>query len=344
MEDSVVLPIHEASQVGEARRYANSLAARAGFDEERQGRVALLATEAGHNLVRHARDGELILSLLRGLEQPTIEILALDRGPGMANVDACMRDGFSTAGTSGSGLGALSRMADSFDLWSERGVGTVLVAHVYGDRSRAMERVPLDSPHLQVGGLSVPYPGETRCGDGWASACEAGRTVVMVADGLGHGPAAAEASHGAIEQFRKVTNEAPDEILDAVHQAIRGTRGAAVAVAEIRSQAGEVRFAGVGNISGVIMRAEGNSHMVSHHGTVGHQVRKIQTFSYPWTRDSLMVLHSDGLQSQWKLDRYPGLSLRHPTLIAGTLYRDFKRGRDDTTVVVARELRTKARG
>ena len=63
----------------------------------------------------------------------------------------------------------------------------------------------------------------------------------------------------------------------------------------------------------------------------------IQVFTAPWPAGALVLLHSDGLASHWTLDRYPGLSARYPTLVAGVLYRDHRRGRDDTTVVVARE-------
>jgi hypothetical protein len=77
--------------------------------------------------------------------------------------------------------------------------------------------------------------------------------------------------------------------------------------------------------------------MVSYNGTVGHEVRKIQEFTYQWPQQGLLVMHSDGLKTQWRLDRYPGLMHKHPSLIAGVLYRDFNRGRDDVTVLVARE-------
>ena len=77
--------------------------------------------------------------------------------------------------------------------------------------------------------------------------------------------------------------------------------------------------------------------MVSHNGTVGHVTRKVQEFVYPWLPGALVIMHSDGLGTQWSLERYPGLALRDPALIAGVLYRDFQRGRDDVTVLVARE-------
>ena len=77
--------------------------------------------------------------------------------------------------------------------------------------------------------------------------------------------------------------------------------------------------------------------VVSHHGTAGGAARRIQEFTYPWKGGDILVLHSDGLGSHWTLAGYPGLAQRHPALIAGVLYRDHRRGRDDTTVVVVRE-------
>lgn len=63
-------------------------------------------------------------------------------------------------------------------------------------------------------------------------------------------------------------------------------------------------------------------------------MRRRQAFTYPWSPDAVVVLHSDGLRTRWRLDAYPGLARRHPSLIAGVLYRDFARRRDDVTVLV----------
>ncbi len=334
MRESVVLPMQEPSQVGEARRIAVTLADRAGFSEERQGRVALIVTEAGTNLVRHAHNGELILTQLRQSGVAGLEMLALDQGPGIERLDECMRDGFSTAGTAGGGMGAIRRMSDQFDLYTQPGVGTAVVARVW--QSAPTSRPAGNTSGFEIGGLSAPLTGESRCGDAWACWADEHRAVVMVADGLGHGPAAADASAEAVECFYDRPELSPDEILEAVHLALRGTRGAAVAVCEIRRTQGNVRFAGVGNIGGVIVRPEDSQHMVSHHGTIGHLARRFQSFTYDWTPDSLLLMYSDGLTSQWRLDRYPGLIARHPSLIAGTLYRDFKRERDDTSIVAVR--------
>jgi hypothetical protein len=99
----------------------------------------------------------------------------------------------------------------------------------------------------------------------------------------------------------------------------------------------ELRYVGVGNIAGTVYADGVSRSAISHNGTLGHGVRKIQEFSYHFPRGAALVMHSDGLATQWRLEQYPGLAVRSPGLIAGVLYRDFKRGRDDVTVIVLRE-------
>ena len=97
-----------------------------------------------------------------------------------------------------------------------------------------------------------------------------------------------------------------------------------------------MRYAGLGNIAGAIVGDAPVRHMVSHNGTAGHEARKFEEFTYPWPEGALVVVHSDGLATHWDLGRYPGLMQREPSLVAGVLYRDFSRRRDDVTVVVVR--------
>ena len=122
-----------------------------------------------------------------------------------------------------------------------------------------------------------------------------------------------------------------------VHQALRSSRGAAVAIARIDRRRGKLTFAGVGNISARIYAgSETRQNLVSLNGTAGHQCDRIQEFNYAWPEDGLLILHSDGLSTGTGLESYPGLAARDPALIAAVLYRDFCRGRDDATVVVAK--------
>ncbi len=340
------LPITELSQVGEARRVATHIAQRIGLTKTETGKVALIVSEAATNLVKYAREGQVLLRAFAGTSSPGVELLALDKGPGMSNVTQCLQDGYSTSGSPGTGLGAMARLSTLFDLYSVSGGGTALLARmqaeVHAPRSTVQTAPARDSRFrsLEVGMVSLPMPGEEECGDAWVVDQQTARYLVMVVDGLGHGPAAAQAAHTIVEACRQCVTRAPAEILEATHAAARGTRGAAVGVAEIDQARQVVRFAGVGNIAGVIWTTTGSRSMASHNGIVGHNVRRIQEFTCPWSADALVVLHSDGLQTRWRLDAYPGLTGRHPSLIAGVLYRDFSRGRDDVTIIVISAAKT----
>jgi anti-sigma regulatory factor (Ser/Thr protein kinase) len=329
VQQTVALPVTEASQVGDARRAAAALAEELGLPETEAGRVALVVTEAASNLVKHARDGLLLLRALEG--PPGVEVLALDRGPGMADVGRCLRDGYSTAGSPGTGLGAIARLAGVFDIHSTP-AGTSLLSQF-----RAAPPAPAGpSAGLQIGVVSVPYPGEAVSGDGWAVARAGGRDQVLVVDGLGHGVEAAAAAREAVRAFRQNVGLAPAEVVRALHGALQPTRGAAAAVADLDLPGETLRYAGVGNIGGAVL-ADGTSRsLVSHNGTLGHALYKAREFSYPFPKGATLVMHSDGLATRWGLDAYPGLALRHPGLIAATLFRDFRRGRDDVTVLAAR--------
>ena len=324
-----MLPVVDTSQVGQARRAAATLVASLSFDETQAGRAAIVMTEVATNIVKHGGGGDVIARRVGSGGSAGLQILALDRGPGIENVGESLRDGYSTTGSQGTGLGAVRRLSSRFDIYSQPGAGTAVLSEVWTGE-------PVTDT-LDVGAVSVPKHGETACGDGWAIAHDRRSSTVLVVDGLGHGVLAAEAAAAAIRAFHEASAEEPRLIVQAIHGALRATRGAAVAVARIDRVAQVVQFVGVGNIAGVVI-AEGRPtrHMVSHNGIAGHEARRIDEFTYPWASDGLLVMHSDGLTQKWELDRYPGLGRRHPALIAGVLYRDFHRGHDDATIVVAR--------
>ena len=325
------LEIGDVSAAGHARRLAADLAGGLGFSEADVGRVGIVVTEAATNLVKHGGGGELLLRTLESNGSCGIGVLALDRGPGFGDLAEAMRDGFSSAGSPGAGLGAIRRLSTMFDVYSVPGAGAALAAALWpGSRPPAMRG-------LLTSGITVPYPGERVSGDAWALAAMPERTVVLMSDGLGHGELAAAASEAAVRIFRQHTELGPAEMLRSVHDGLRATRGAAVAITEVDRGKGLIRFAGLGNIAGTVMVDGRTWSLVSHHGTAGHDMRRIQEFTYPWPAGATLVLHSDGLTSHWTFDRHPGLAARHPMLIAGVLYRDFRRGRDDTSVVVLRE-------
>jgi anti-sigma regulatory factor (Ser/Thr protein kinase) len=329
------LTIDDSSGAAEARRRAIQVATRLGFDETAVGRVAIVVTEAATNLVKHAHGGELLLQPLSAGGVSGLEVIALDRGPGIARLGDALRDGFSTAGSPGTGLGAMARLSAVFDIHSAIGAGTAVLARLW---ARPVPAGPRSG--VEIGGICVARAGEGECGDAWAVSERRGDGAsILVADGLGHGLLAAEASRDAVRLFSESPGLAPAAVIERLHAGLRGTRGAAAAVAELDLGRGVVRYSGVGNISATIVTGGARRSLVSHNGIVGYEARRIQEFSQPFPDAALLVLHSDGLTTQWRMDAYPGLAGRHPGIIAAVLYRDFKRGHDDVTVVVARAFR-----
>ena len=337
--DRFALTISEPSRVAEARRLTTQLAAKLGFQETDIGKVALVVTETATNLVKHAVGGQLLIRQLQSATEPGIELLALDKGPGMRNVSECLRDGYSTAGSAGTGLGAITRLASGWDIYSIAGQGTVLriwMTSAAPSHTARLSTVASGALRVEVGGICLAKSGESVSGDGWAVEQHADRYLIMVSDGLGHGQLAAEASWEAKRILHEYHSYAPAEILHAMHAALRKTRGAAVAIAEIAMHQPHVVFAGVGNIAGQIIMAEKTQHLLASNGIVGHHVGRIQVMTYSWANGALLVLCSDGVFNRWDLHAYPGLQARHPSVIAGVLYRDFTRGSDDVTIVVAK--------
>ena len=338
MRDLLDLYINESSQVAEARRLISAIARSLGFSETEMGKVALIVTELATNLVKHGeREGQLIIRSLEWGQVNGIEILSLDKGPGIEKVTEALQNGYSTRGSPGTGIGAIRRLSSVFDLYSLPSLGTAVLASLW---SGQLPETP-DNMNLKIGGISLSKPGEEICGDAWAVDQSKTQSLILVVDGLGHGIDAAESANEAVKIFQKNRLLTPAKMISTIHDGIKHTRGAAVAVAEVQADLEVIRFAGVGNISGAILSSLGTRHLVSHNGTVGKEIRKIQEFTYPWpvrNKDQLplLIIHSDGLATHWNFNQYPGLSHRHPSLIAGVLYRDFKRGNDDVTVVVAK--------
>ena len=322
--------VENLSHVNEARRLVIALARDLGFDDLRIGQAVLFVTEFATNLVKHTAGagGDLVFRPLAEVGATGLDILSLDCGPGIANIGKSLRDGSSTFGRFGTSLGVIRRLSSAFDIFSAPGKGTAVF-------SRLWENVPPLSP-LAVGAVCLPVSGEQACGDAWAMKVDGDSTFFMLADGLGHGPYAAEAANQAVAIFAEQSPRHPAELLQLIHAGLRGTRGAAVLVVEVAPENDIIRYAGVGNITGLILGEGTSRHMVSHNGTAGIEARTIQGFSYPWTENGLLVLHSDGVASRWLLDDYPGLAQKHPALIAGVLFRDHQRLNDDSTVVVAK--------
>lgn len=310
----VRIRVDDRTQVAQARREAGAAATRAGLAPGVRDRVLLVATELATNLVSHAGGGQLVVQPENpNIGPPGLLLLSLDQGPGIASIPAAMRDGWSTAGTPGNGLGAIGRAADHLDVYSLPRAGSVVLAR-FGDGPAPAAPA---GRSVRWAGLAVPRAGEDACGDVIVAGDGHDPFRIAVIDGVGHGPDAAIGAGTAARTVLGHPRVAPAAVLDALATPMRPTRGAVVGIADVHLRARTVQFAGIGNISGRIVTPGKTTGLVSHHGTVGVTTRPGRPHAEQWPEGALLVLHSDGLRTRWDLDAYPGLISRDPAIICG---------------------------
>jgi anti-sigma regulatory factor (Ser/Thr protein kinase) len=328
LEAGVWFPMEAAATASAARRAAERLAEALDLPERPAADLSIVVAEAAGNLVKHANEGVLLVRSVRNLEQAGVEIVAIDRGPGMADLARSSGDGHSTAGTLGIGLGAIVRQSTWCDMHSVPGRGTVLAAQVW----------PADPPvPAWAAGLTRPLTGEPVSGDAFAIRVAEGRRQLLMCDGLGHGGLAAAASIEAVRAFLEAPAASPATVVETLHRRLNHTRGAALAVAELDPDAGQVTYAGLGNIAGTVLSPDGSRRgMVSLPGIAGHQRRQIRQYDYPLTPGAIVLMHSDGVADRWSPADYPGLLECSPVVIAATVLRDAGVRRDDAGVLVAK--------
>ena len=321
--------VDDASAVGAARRPAVRLAERLGFSDSRVGDVGIVVSEIAANLWKHAVGATLGVQVALRDGVPGVRVIASDSGPGMVDLDLSALDGHSTAGTLGVGLGAVNRLSSTVDVSTAPGRGTVLVADIWPDgagrraRTRRRRRHPADRRRDRCAGTpSRP-------------ARSAATHLLMLSDGLGHGPMAADASLEAVAAFHAATTADAHRVLEAIQAELTGTRGAAVAVAAIDESYRTMQFAGIGNVSAFVVD-ERRAAALSQPGIVGHQRPRIRPFTLPLSDTAVVVMHSDGVRESWDLGRTPGLARRSAAVIAATVLRDSGNRPDDASVLVAR--------
>jgi anti-sigma regulatory factor (Ser/Thr protein kinase) len=330
------IEVTEQSQVAEVRRAATAMGLAQGLSEEDIARAALVATEASTNLVKYGKNGTVTLTRIVDEGAGGIQLVTLDRGPGFSDFHASARDGYSTGGSLGIGLGAMMRASDLFEVYTAAGQGSAFLTRIVRDRVAP----PASGARLALGFRRAAMRGQIECGDAWAHASCGRWERLCIVDGLGHGPLAAIASAAAIAAFRAAgDDDTPVEIIQRCHAALAGTRGAVMAVVAIDVEARRFLFAGVGNIAGLVLGASSAHTLLSTQGIVGHRMRSLRLVEHSWSAGDAVILSSDGLSGRWNLARYPGLMHRHAMLVASVLFRDFARDTDDATVLVAKDIR-----
>jgi anti-sigma regulatory factor (Ser/Thr protein kinase) len=329
------LRVDDPSAAAACRGAAMALASRLGFPAPRADELALAVTEAASNLHKHARQGSMLLRIMRDAitsdgiardgEGPGIELVTIDAGPGFRDTGAALRDGHSTSGTLGIGLGAISRLADFCDLYSMPGHGTALVARFWpGPRN----------PAARDAGLVRPIAGETECGDVFGTMETEASVTGVLCDGLGHGPLAATAAAQGVAAVLEEPLGEPAALVERAHRRMSHTRGGAIGVVQFARHGQLIRFAGLGNIAAVILAEGTRRGMISVPGIAGHQARSIRQFEYTAPLGAAIILHSDGISSRWEPGELPGLNARDPLVIGAMVLAEAGTRRDDASVLV----------
>jgi anti-sigma regulatory factor (Ser/Thr protein kinase) len=317
------LRVEDPSAAAACRGAALALASRLEFPGARTDQLTLAVTEAATNLHKHASQGSMLLRIARQEASPGIELVTIDAGPGFRDAAAALRDGHSTSGTLGIGLGAIRRLADFCDLYSVPGRGTALVARFW------------PTPHpgaAPYAGLVRPITGETECGDIFGAVEADGRLTGVLCDGLGHGPLAASAAQEGVAAALEDPAGEPAALIERAHRRMARTRGGAVAVVQVSGQV--ARFAGLGNVAATILADGARKGMLSVPGIAGHQARTIRQFEYAVPPGAAVILHSDGISGRWEPAALPGLNARDPLVVAATLLAQAGSHRDDAGVLV----------
>jgi anti-sigma regulatory factor (Ser/Thr protein kinase) len=321
------LTLDEGS-VSQARERVRALGRAQGLPAQEVERLAIVASELARNQLVHARGGAVaVLPVTRG-GVPGVEVIAADKGPGIADPTAALSGLGSAVGSLGAGLSSVLRQADEVDFDVRWGEGTCVRARKYATAP------PYRS---EVGVLGRAYPGERLSGDHALWIWSEGALVAGVVDGLGHGIDAREAADRAMELMRERPLLAPEPMLEHIDTGLRGTRGAALGIVRLERQSRSLTQACVGNIATLVCRP-GEVHAMScNPGVLGiSQQRPRSVRGESWLRPGeLLVMHTDGLSTRTTVEDAV-LLRRHPLVVAHELMRRFSKSHDDALVLVAR--------
>ena len=342
--------VSEEAQVGAVRRAVHAYAGRVGFTERELAEIDIVVQEIGTNAARYAQGGGRLHYTAPPGAEPGIELFYWDKGPGIHDLERVLRDGVSTGGSLGTGLGAVRRLMDEFDIYSSARRadrlssslqrrrtthGTALLCRKWVAAAKLSPATHAATAR-RLGAWSRPRPGEDANGDAYFVRRRGKRMLLAVIDGLGHGYGAQEAARAALEALSAWQGEPLDELFRAAHAALRATRGAVMGAVLVDTRREAFYYAGVGNVEVRVMGAPEPARPVSNNGTLGARLDRLRVWEHKWGEGTTFVLASDGLSASWDIDDYPGLLHRSPQLLAGVLLRDYGRDSDDATVLVAR--------
>ncbi len=319
--------------VGAARRTAQGAAESLGFAAQAGEEIALVVMELATNLLKHAGGGRLVLTPLTVNGRIGLQIESLDRGPGIADIDQALADGYSTSSSLGNGLGAINRLMDELELESSRRGGTHIVCRKWVRTSAISHR----SCPLSFGAASRPHPKEEINGDAFVIKLWDGMALAGIIDGVGHGEFARRAAYAARHYIETHFDLPLSDLFRGVGRACRATRGVVMSLARFDWEGQRVALAAVGNVEVRAFNCSPPLRLAVRRGIIGVQTPNPLVTEHPWLPGQILVLHSDGLSTRWQWTDFPELAGESATVIAQRLLRALAKENDDATVMVVRD-------
>lgn len=328
--DAETISIRDDASITLVRELVRELGGELGLAQEVVETVAIAATELARNQLVHARGGRFAARSIERRGVCGLELVAADRGPGLADPTGALDGKISTSGGLGSGLASVRSLMDELDFDIRLGEGTCLWARKFA------ARVPYRS---EIAILGRPCEGETESGDDATFVRQGDALTIGVADGLGHGILARDVAAPAVALLRNRAELEPVAILRAVDDALQRTRGAVMAVARVDLQLRQIEHAAIGDVRTSTYRPRESRRFSSVAGVLGaadQRGRKCVAEREPMQDREVIVMSSDGITTRADISDELLLLGRHPIVIAAHLLEHFGRSNDDAMVLVAR--------
>ncbi len=331
--------------------------------------LATMVSELGSNILKYAGSGQMHVRTTPYLQRVDVEVVAEDRGPGIADIRQALQDNYSTSGTLGLGLSGVRRMSSQFHIDSAPGKGCRVRVHKWMARAPAVQaaptalprqRLPLparqamaSAPLAQAPALPADVAREVReaplrfdtatrvrpCRSELVSGdstvvCTLPRGVLLACiDASGHGPRAHAVARTLAQRIQALAGRDLREILQRLHEAAIGTVGAAVALVQADSVRAELRMVGVGNIR---VRCTGAASWtgVSRDGVLGERFSNPEEQTCSLRPDDVVILSSDGIREHVDRQTLARAHLGSAHMLAHQLMQQGARDTDDASCVV----------
>ena len=322
------LTINSRPDVAAARQQARAEAMLAGLGVQRAEDIAIVATELATNILKYAGTGQILAQAMPQPEGMSLALIACDDGPGIENLDQMRQDRVSGGDSAGIGIGAIERLSDTAEVLTGP-KGTIWAC--------SFDSPDVARPHdLDIAGLRLSHPTEQVCGDAWGTVTHRGGVRLVLADGMGHGEAAATAGQAMVNGAIRRPVHTPKQRLAQLTDELARTRGGVISVLDLQPDTQRVTYGNLGNISGFYLRHGQQKRLVSRDGFVGSPTARPMEEQLDLEPGDVFVLHSDGLRT---IGPDIALATAHHSalMIAAILLSDTgKHRRDDISVAVAR--------